>query len=319
MPAASALAWNPRSDGPELLRPCSVEGRQLTSQPGKNSRGLFFGLSNKARKAPLLFCTHSTPSPSAELRPRVLLLQTLITSVLVSSFPGFCGSPRARRASQHPNPGTARSLALPTLPIVPTLPAPNCTSVCAPAHRLRSRFPRCVCLLDHPLSSPPHCTLHPPCAHCTLHALTIEPCAIPGCRPTSQASLSASSRLPPTNGPVLRPQRLHSRRHTRTIPHPPLPSRTPSSIASNVSASHWLVRVRTSSQSLPAHSSGYPRERIPAPLLDAVTHTRTLDVAQTPAPLLVPRPADLPRPLCQPSPPRPSTAVRPPCCLSCCP
>jgi hypothetical protein len=64
------------------------------------------------------------------------------------------------------------------------------------------------------------------------------------------------------------------------LPHPhdpasPLPSRNPRSIANNVSASHWLTRIDTSSQSPTTHSSGYPRIRIPAPLLDAVIPTRS--------------------------------------------
>ena len=73
----SALAWNPRSDGPEQLRPCSVEGRQLASQPGKNSRGLFFlsGSQIKPARRHFFAASHPPRLHQRNLRPRVLLRQ----------------------------------------------------------------------------------------------------------------------------------------------------------------------------------------------------------------------------------------------------
>jgi hypothetical protein len=88
--------------------------------------------------------------------------------------------------------------------------------------------------------------------------------------------------------------------HQPNPPHPrdpasPLPSRNPTSFAHNVSASHWLDRIGTSQQSPAAHSPGYPRIRIPAPLVDAaVTHSTLSKRPSQPGRFAVwPRPADL--------------------------
>lgn len=91
--------------------------------------------------------------------------------------------------------------------------------------------------------------------------------------PSQSTTLSASRCLPPhTPATPTTPARSRP---------PPLPSRSPRSIASNVAPSHWPARIRTSRHPAPAHSPGYPRKRILAPLVDAVTPR---PVAQTSRP-----------------------------------
>jgi hypothetical protein len=102
--------------------------------------------------------------------------------------------------------------------------------------------------------------------------------------------LSAASRPRPLLPAVfcLPPHAAHD---ARAIPHhpPPLSPRNPSSIASNVSASHWLARIRASQQSLAAHSPGYPRKTDTCTVgVDLVPHTtlckRPSQPARRPAP-----------------------------------
>lgn len=176
-----------------------------------------------------------------------------------------------------------------------------------------------------PTTQVPRCLLH---HHTTTLATRYPSCTYrrTACVPGLHCCQTAFSCIPPQTRHLLpavfrRPSSVfHHTPATRRPHHPasplPLPPRNPSSIASNVSASHWLVRIHTSQQSLAAHSPGYPRK----------TDTCTLGAGLVPRTRSCKRPS---QPARRPAPSRPPSLSlcvcvkrafdSPPSCRPCCP
>lgn len=169
---------------------------------------------------------------------------------------------RIRTRTRPPDPSTTRTLPLPTLPTTPTLPT---HTIPCPSRLLCVVCEVCVCTITSiPCSRPP---TQAPFGSVRLHTrLTDIP---PPAAPNFLLNFLLSTE--PVCHSVTQQHQPHPHPHD---PASPLPSRNPRGIANNVSASHWLTRIDTSSQSPTTHSPGYPRIRIPAPLLDAVIPTR---------------------------------------------